>query len=98
MLFKTMFFILIDSIVGFVLAKTLFKTSKNFLKAIKYIIIPDFVSALKKDWDNDNNYSLRLGIWVVAVVSLVVLEILYFITKKSLHNPVFTLALIKVPQ
>lgn len=71
---KTLIQIILNTAFGIVLAMIIFKTFKNFLKGIYYLCLPNIVSIVKKDWDNDFNYTHKMLLWIVLMISIIIIE------------------------
>ncbi len=71
---KTLILIILNTAFGFVLAMIIFKTFKNFLKGIYYLCLPNIFSIVKKDWDNDFNYTHKMLLWIVVMIAVIIIE------------------------
>lgn len=75
---KTIIIIIVDLLIGVILAKMIFKTFKNFLRSIYYFFLPNIISIVKKDFQNDFNYSYRLLFLLIILVVIVLMEVKFF--------------------
>ena len=71
---KTLILIILNIAFGFVLAMIIFKTVKNFLKGIYYLCVLNILSIVKKDWDNDFNYTHKMLLWIAVMISIIIVE------------------------
>lgn len=65
----------VDIGIAILLGKLIFKTFKRFLTGIKYILMPNIVSIIRNDWDNDFNYTHRMIFWAAILFAVVMIEV-----------------------
>ncbi len=75
---KTAIILLINLVLALLLIKVIFKTFKNFLRSIYYYLYPNIISILKKDYDNDFNYTHKLLLFIVIIVIIILIELHFF--------------------
>ena len=75
---KTTFLILMNIFFSILIGKLIFRNFKNFKRALYYIIYPDIISIIKKDYNNDFNYTHRMLAFVGILLVLLLIEIKLF--------------------
>lgn len=73
---KVLIVLLFNLVVLIVLFKIFFKNLAGFKKAIYYFIKPDILSIIRKDYDNDFNYTHKMLFFLVAAGLIACAEIL----------------------
>jgi hypothetical protein len=69
---KTILICIADILILTLLIQIIFKSFKNFWKSIYYLFVPNFFSILRKDYDNDFNYTHKflLFIFIAIIISI----------------------------
>ncbi len=75
---KTAIILIADLILALLLIKLIFKTLKNFWRSIYYYLYPNIISILKKDYDNDFNYTHKLLLFIASLILIILLEVSIF--------------------
>lgn len=75
---KTIIIIACDLLILIILIKLIFKTYKNFFRSIYYVLYPDILSVLKKDFDNDFKYTYKLILLLILLFVIIVIEVSIF--------------------
>ena len=75
---KTIIILFINLVLAVILAKLIFNTLKNFLRSIYYFLYPNIISILKKDYDNDFNYTHKLLLFIAIIIIILLLELYFF--------------------
>jgi len=70
--------VVVDIGIAILLAKLIFKTFKRFLTGIKYLFIPNIISVITNDWDNDFNYTHRMIFWAAILFVVLLIEVTIF--------------------
>lgn len=78
---KAILLLVVNIAILVLLIKIIFKTGKEFFKAIKYYFYPDIVSMLKKDFNNDFNYTHKLILLILVMIIVVFAEYALFYYK-----------------
>lgn len=75
---KIFWIIGLDILLSIILARILFGNVKNFIRSIYYLLLPDIVSLLKRDFDNDFNFTYKLLLFLGILLAIVFIEIKIF--------------------
>ena len=75
---KLIILILIDLVIGALFAKWIFKSFKNFMTAIYYVIKPDLISSLQNEFKKDFNYTHKFILLCVIMFIVFAVEINLF--------------------
>jgi hypothetical protein len=49
----------------------LFSSTADFLEALKYLLTPDIISAIRGEWVDDQWSTIKVGFWLVLCVGAV---------------------------
>lgn len=75
---KSVLLIVLNVVIAICLVKLILGSFKNFKKAIYYFLMPDIISIIKRDFDNDVSYSYRLLLIIILLNVIVFIEVRIF--------------------
>ncbi len=75
---KSIILIILDLLIAIGLVAWILKSFKNFKHAIYYLLLPNIVSIIKKDYDNDFSYTHKLLFILVILFVIVLVEVNLF--------------------
>lgn len=75
---KVILLLAFDIFVAFICIRIIFGTFKEFRRAIYYLIKPDLLSILQKDFTNDFNYTHKMLFFILIVSIVIVAQIHIF--------------------
>lgn len=75
---RSILLIIFDILVFIICARLVFKSFKEFKKAIFYIIKPNILSIIQRDFTNDFNYTYKMIFVILIMVVIIFIEISIF--------------------
>lgn len=70
--------IILDLVIALVLIKWIFKTFKNLKSALYYLFVPNIVSVINRDYENDFSYTHKLLLILIILFVILMTEIKLF--------------------
>ena len=75
---KSILLIVLNVVIAICLVKLILGSYKKFKRAVYYFLMPDIISIIKRDFDNDVSYSYRLLLIIILLIAIVVIEVRIF--------------------
>ena len=72
---KVILILILDILIFILLLKLVFRSWKEFKRCLYYLIKPDFISMIEKDWHKDFRYTLKFTFVIIIMVIIVFLEL-----------------------
>ena len=82
---KLIIILLIDFLISLILLKLVFGSYKEVKKCLYYLVKPDIVSIVNKDYDNDFNYTYKFLFVTILLVIIGFIEFYFFLQLVLTH-------------